>query len=254
MKSTNNRNDDKEETYYDILGVGRNASDKDIRKAYLKGSMKFHPDKNPNDMHGECKKRFVQIGEAYEVLSDPSKRLEYDRELEHGQYGRHKLRQRQGKEEDEFGSFDNYRQAFDEHVAGMSEEELNAAIGLASVVGSVIGSFVGAKLASSNKNSRNGNSFLGVAGSLLGSAIGGQLAGECVKSVHESSVERMKDNAEYPQQTRSSYHEWSANTSNDKNSSNNNSTSGSSDKWKQAFEAAVDIANAFQQSQRMKNN
>ena len=242
-----------EQTYYDILGVGRDASDKDIRKAYLKGSMKFHPDKNPNDIHGKCKKRFVQIGEAYEVLSNPSKRLEYDHELKYGQNGRHKVRRRRDKEgeEEEFGNFDSYRKAFDEHVSNMSEEELNAAIGLASVVGSVIGSFVGAKLASSNnKNNRSSNSFLGFAGSMLGSAIGGQLAGECVKSVHESSIERMKDNTENSQKHKKSYHyhERSSNTN------NQNSTSSSSDKWKQAFEAAVDMANSFQQSQRTKNS
>ncbi|MGI5837375.1 MAG: DnaJ C-terminal domain-containing protein [Chloroflexota bacterium] len=63
--------------YYDILGVGRKASEKEIRAAYRKLARKYHPDLNPNDKTAEV--RFKEIGEAYEVLSDKDKRAKYDR-------------------------------------------------------------------------------------------------------------------------------------------------------------------------------
>jgi curved DNA-binding protein len=63
--------------YYKILGVERNASEEDIRKAYRKLAMKFHPDRNPNDKQAE--ERFKEINEAYQVLSDAKKRAHYDR-------------------------------------------------------------------------------------------------------------------------------------------------------------------------------
>jgi len=63
--------------YYKILGVERNASEDDIRKAYRKLAMKYHPDRNPNDKQAE--ERFKEINEAYQVLSDATKRAHYDR-------------------------------------------------------------------------------------------------------------------------------------------------------------------------------
>jgi curved DNA-binding protein len=63
--------------YYDILGVARSASEKEIRQAYRKLARKYHPDLNPNDKPAEA--RFKEIGEAYEVLSDADKRKKYDR-------------------------------------------------------------------------------------------------------------------------------------------------------------------------------
>jgi curved DNA-binding protein len=63
--------------YYKILGVERNASEDDIRKAYRKLAMKYHPDRNPNDKQAE--ERFKEINEAYQVLSDTNKRTHYDR-------------------------------------------------------------------------------------------------------------------------------------------------------------------------------
>jgi len=63
--------------YYKILGVERNASEDDIRKAYRKLAMKYHPDRNPNDK--EAEERFKEINEAYQVLSDAKKRVHYDR-------------------------------------------------------------------------------------------------------------------------------------------------------------------------------
>jgi curved DNA-binding protein len=63
--------------YYKILGVERNASEDDIRKAYRKLAMQYHPDRNPNDKQAE--ERFKEINEAYQVLNDPKKRTHYDR-------------------------------------------------------------------------------------------------------------------------------------------------------------------------------
>ena len=63
--------------YYEVLGVGKDADAKEIKKAYRKLAMKYHPDKNPGDKDAE--EKFKEINEAYEVLSDEEKRSTYDR-------------------------------------------------------------------------------------------------------------------------------------------------------------------------------
>jgi molecular chaperone DnaJ len=63
--------------YYDILSVAPTASGEEIKRAYRKLAVKFHPDKNPDDPHAE--EKFKELGEAYDVLMDPDKRSAYDR-------------------------------------------------------------------------------------------------------------------------------------------------------------------------------
>ncbi len=62
--------------YYKILGVNRNATEDEIKRAYRKLALKYHPDRNPNDKQAE--EKFKEINEAYQVLSDPEKRTRYD--------------------------------------------------------------------------------------------------------------------------------------------------------------------------------
>jgi molecular chaperone DnaJ len=62
--------------YYEVLGIERNASDEDIKKAFRKLAFKYHPDHNQDDKSGEA---FKEINEAYEALSDKDKRDAYHR-------------------------------------------------------------------------------------------------------------------------------------------------------------------------------
>ena len=62
--------------YYEVLGVDKSASADDIKKAYRKLAMKYHPDRNPGDKTAE--EKFKEVGEAYAVLSDADKKAKYD--------------------------------------------------------------------------------------------------------------------------------------------------------------------------------
>jgi curved DNA-binding protein len=91
--------------YYEILGVNKSASDEEIKRAYRKLAMKYHPDKNPNKKDAE--ERFKEINEAYAVLSDKEKRKQYET------FGKEGFHQR-FTQEDIFRGFD-----FDEILSGL---------------------------------------------------------------------------------------------------------------------------------------
>ncbi|MFP4589031.1 MAG: molecular chaperone DnaJ [Candidatus Acetothermia bacterium] len=65
--------------YYDVLGVDKDASEDEIKKAYRKKAKKYHPDMNPDLEKDKAEKKFKEVTEAYEVLSDPDKRAQYDK-------------------------------------------------------------------------------------------------------------------------------------------------------------------------------
>ena len=81
----------KKQDYYEILGIDKSASATEIKKAYRKMAIKYHPDKNPGDK--EAEENFKKAAEAYEVLSDPDKKARYDKfghaAFEGGQGGFH---------------------------------------------------------------------------------------------------------------------------------------------------------------------
>ena len=78
--------------YYEVLGVSRDASDQELKSAYRKLALKYHPDRNPGDHAAE--ERFKEASEAYQVLSDADKRAAYDRYGHAGVSGGPGLRRR----------------------------------------------------------------------------------------------------------------------------------------------------------------
>jgi curved DNA-binding protein len=97
-----------EKDYYQMLGLNRNASEDEIKKAYRKLALKYHPDHHPDD--SESEEKFKEIGEAYAVLSDPEKRKVYD-------YSGHVRFKRSHTSEDIFRNFD-FDQLFKEFGFG----------------------------------------------------------------------------------------------------------------------------------------
>mgnify|MGYP006293484053 CR=1 FL=1 len=93
--------------YYDILGIDRGASEKEIKKAYRKCALEYHPDRNPDDP--EAAEKFKEAAQAYEVLSDPEKRELYDR------YGEEGLK---GQRRRDFSSYDDIFSAFSDIFGG----------------------------------------------------------------------------------------------------------------------------------------
>jgi molecular chaperone DnaJ len=97
--------------YYEVLGVERNASDDEIKRAYRKLAVKYHPDKNPDDPHSE--ERFKELGEAYDVLMDSEKRAAYDR------FGHAAFQQGTGFGRGFHDPFDIFREVFGGGIGGV---------------------------------------------------------------------------------------------------------------------------------------
>lgn len=71
-------------TFYDLLGISSEGTFEDVRAAYRRMARKYHPDVSPPDAAAENTRRFIEVQEAYETLSDPSRRATYDRALARG--------------------------------------------------------------------------------------------------------------------------------------------------------------------------
>jgi curved DNA-binding protein CbpA len=227
-------------SHYDILNISPSATKAEVRKSYLKQSLKYHPDKNPTNPE-EAKEQFILIGQAYDVLSDETKRLQYDRELATGRRRANRMNKNSnsnnysnsntssaGASSDGPGSYgysnstsntstsgtsasyeyeqgqayaqtqsqeeayESYRQAFDDHMAGLSEDELNKLKTVASVVGSLVGTFCGSKMGNKmGGKSKFVQSIGSSAGSMMGSIVGSQVGTTLVDTVHTQSVDRI---------------------------------------------------------------
>lgn len=92
--------------YYKILGVDKNASQNDIKKAFRKLARKYHPDLNPNDP--SAKDKFQEINEANEVLSDPEKRKKYDEYGEHWKHADEFEAQKRARQQAGTGGFSGF--------------------------------------------------------------------------------------------------------------------------------------------------
>ena len=100
--------------YYEILGVSKSSSDEEIKKAYRKLALQFHPDRNPDNK--EAEEQFKEAAEAYEILSDPNKRQRYD------QFGHEGMRR--GADYHDFGNMSDIFSAFGDVFGGSVFEEM----------------------------------------------------------------------------------------------------------------------------------
>lgn len=104
--------------YYNILGVEKNATVEDIKKAYRRLARKYHPDVNPNN--SDAHKKFQQINEANEVLSDPEKRKKYDKYGKDWQHGEayEQARKQQHQSYNYGGGYENFGGASNDYEGG----------------------------------------------------------------------------------------------------------------------------------------
>jgi DnaJ domain len=191
--------------YYAVLGVDPTADKKEIRKAYLRLSLQYHPDKNPENPQA-AQAVFVKIGQAYQVLSDPAQRAAYDRYRrttaassasgsasggrpgggvpysdftpnDSSGYASTTTQQSQQQQ------YETYREAFDATMAGLSEDELRDVMGAAAMIGSLVGSIVGSRMLRNHPLLRD-------VGSVVGSLMASHAATAVVQTAHQQSVQR----------------------------------------------------------------
>ena len=106
-----NKNEEKKDEYYTLLEIAKDASEDEVRKAYKKMALKWHPDRNPNNVE-HATEMFKNISEAYEVLNDPEKRKIYD------QHGKNGLQNANGPNGGGF-SQDDAQSIFEQMMRGM---------------------------------------------------------------------------------------------------------------------------------------
>jgi len=99
--------------YYKTLGVSRDANADDIKKAFRRLALCYHPDHNPNNIE-EAEKKFKEINEAYEVLGDDNKRREYDRLLDCSGYSRRTVVNNSNPED--MADFDSIKEVLQRHA------------------------------------------------------------------------------------------------------------------------------------------
>ena len=116
FESTGNLNDEtlcinllKKKDYYDILNIGKNANQDEIKKAYKKQAIKFHPDKNHSKKAEEC---FKKVSEAYQILSNPEKKEFYDKYGDEQEFRNRYYQTHQHQYEDDIDPFDIFEMFF----------------------------------------------------------------------------------------------------------------------------------------------
>ncbi|RQP10214.1 MAG: J domain-containing protein [Chryseobacterium sp.] len=132
--------------YYKILGVNKDAAQDQIKKAYRKQARKLHPDLNPNDK--EAERKFKELNEANEVLSDPEKRAKYDKYGENWRHGEEYERARQQQQQYQqagqgFGGFEGAEFGEGEDFSDFFRSMFGGAGGFGSTRGSASGKFRG---------------------------------------------------------------------------------------------------------------
>ena len=105
--------------YYEVLGVQKNANADEIKKAYRKAAIQYHPDKNPGDK--EAEEKFKEAAEAYDVLSNPDKRARYD------QFGHAGMSGAAGGGAGGFGGFSGGGFSMESHSSAIFSADISAA-------------------------------------------------------------------------------------------------------------------------------
>ncbi len=106
----------KKRDYYEVLDVGRNATPEDLKKAFRKQALKFHPDRNKE---ADASDRFKEVNEAYQVLSDPKRKAQYD------QFGHAGVNGQAGRGFDGFEGFGGFGDIFDSFFGGSTRQASN---------------------------------------------------------------------------------------------------------------------------------
>ena len=224
-----------DDDYYAILGVPFTADYKAIRKAYLKLSLQYHPDKNTNNHPEQAQAAFVRIGRAYQTLSDPTQRREYDltyrpttgrpssrpsssassapqytkqssfakdfyesSDSDYYHQSNNSSNAPDGNASQQYQQqqqYETYRDFFDNTMADLSEDEMKEVLGAAAVFSSIVGGIIGAKLFGGSV-AKGGNPALSAVGSAIGSALASQAATTMLQISRTQSKQRVLKNAD----------------------------------------------------------